>query len=82
LRIVGSALVAAVMGLMIASAIAKGFDGVGIALVTSIVVFGGLTVLLLRRAGAGDVRPATCKECGGLISRDAPYCKHCGGSPG
>ncbi len=76
----GSALVAAVMSLMIASAIVKGFDGVGIALVTSIVVFGGLTILLLGRAG--DVRPGACEECGGLISRDAPYCKHCGaGSP-
>lgn len=37
-----------------------------------------LVVAVVRRQKAGGIGPAVCAECGGVISPNAPYCKHCG----
>jgi hypothetical protein len=43
-----------------------------------IVVLGGVAVGIARKTDRGLIAPARCPECDGLISRHAPYCKHCG----
>ena len=43
-----------------------------------IVLFGALAIAVADKARSGAVQPASCPECGGLISPNAPHCKHCG----
>ena len=43
-----------------------------------VIVTGALAIAVVRRSRSGAVTPASCGECGGLISPNAPYCKHCG----
>ena len=43
-----------------------------------VIATGALAIAVVRRSRSGTVAPATCRECGGLISPNAPYCKHCG----
>ncbi len=69
--IVGSA-VALVLGL------AAGMDKVAIVLFGSVIGAGFLVVAAVGRMGSGTVAPGHCVSCGGLISPNAPYCKHCG----
>jgi hypothetical protein len=47
-----------------------------------IVVFGVLAIAVFDKASSGTIAPARCDECGGLISPNAPYCKHCGARVG
>jgi hypothetical protein len=70
--IVAGVIVAFVLGLV------AGFDAVGIVIFSLIVLVGALGVAAVARFSSGDVAPAKCKECDGLISPNAPYCKHCG----
>ncbi len=72
--IVAGVAVALVLGLV------TGFDAVGIVIFSLILLVGALGVAAVTRYRSGDVVPATCDECGGLISPNAPYCKHCGAS--
>lgn len=56
-----------------------GFDVAAISILLSMVALGILAIVIARKSQSGDaVGPATCEECGGLISPNAPYCKHCG----
>lgn len=41
---------------------------------------GILSVMVVRRSARKAVGPATCADCDGLNSPNAPYCKHCGAS--
>lgn len=50
----------------------------GWALLFLIVATGALAIAIARRSDRGLASPARCAECGGLISPNAPYCKHCG----
>jgi hypothetical protein len=70
--IVAGVAVAFVLGLV------SGFDSVGIVIFSMIVLVGALGVAAVARFRSGEVTPARCKECGGVISPNAPYCKHCG----
>jgi hypothetical protein len=70
--IVAGISVALVLGLV------SGFDTVGIVIFVLIVLVGALGVTAVLRYQSGDVVPAKCNECGGVISPNAPYCKHCG----
>ena len=51
-------------------------DATGFIILSLVVGVGLLGIALVSRTGR--VQPATCSECNGLISPNAPYCKHCG----
>ncbi len=55
-----------------------GFDGVAIGLFFGLAMLGGLAIAVARGKDKGMTAPAQCASCGGLISPNAPYCKHCG----
>jgi hypothetical protein len=55
-----------------------GFDSTSLIILGFIVMFGGLAVAIADKAKTGAVHPAECPSCGGLVSPNAPYCKHCG----
>jgi hypothetical protein len=55
-----------------------GFDSTAIAILCALVVVGGLAIAVARGRDKGLTAPATCASCGGLMSPNAPYCKHCG----
>ena len=55
-----------------------GFDSTAIAILCALVVVGGLAIAAARGRDKGITAPATCAACEGLISPNAPYCKHCG----
>ena len=57
-----------------------GFDLTALIIFTLIVLVGLLAVVVTRKSGQGKIGPAYCKECGGVVSPNAPYCKHCGAS--
>jgi hypothetical protein len=70
--IVAGVIVAFVLGIV------AGFDAVGIVIFFMILLVGALGVAAVTRFRSGDIGPARCKECDGVISPNAPYCKHCG----
>ena len=57
---------------------AVGLDATGLSIFVSLVAVGVLAIAVARKSGAGGAGPARCDSCGGLISPNAPYCKHCG----
>ena len=66
------------IGLALALGMTRGFDGTAIVIFGFIVAAGVLGIAVVNKWGAGGVRPATCEGCGGVISPNSPYCKHCG----
>lgn len=54
-----------------------GFDPTAYLILGLIALTGFGAVLIARRFKAGLAAPARCAECGGYISPNAPYCKHC-----
>ena len=69
-----------VLGLALSAilAIAVGVDVTGVVILGFLVGVGLLAIAIARKSGTGAVTPAECRACGGLISPNAPYCKHCG----
>ena len=55
-----------------------GFDSGALLILGFIVLFGALAIAVADKARSGAVQPASCPACGGLISPNAPHCKHCG----
>ena len=47
-----------------------------------ILVFGALALAVARRSSVGAIGPSRCRQCGGVLSPNAPYCKHCGARTG
>jgi hypothetical protein len=68
-----------VLGLALSTGlgIAAGFDATTVILLILIALFGLMAVAVARKSGRGSVAPARCASCGGVISPNAPYCKHC-----
>jgi hypothetical protein len=60
------------------TAAARGVDVIAVILIALIVALGTLSVVVAHKSSSGAVQPASCRECGGLNSSTAPYCKHCG----
>ena len=56
----------------------QGFDVTSVTILVAIALVGALAVAATNRSSQGLTGPATCEECGGVISPNAPYCKHCG----
>jgi len=65
-------------GLTGALALIRGLDLAGAIIFASVIATGTLAIAIARKAGGGSVAPAECRACGGLVSPNAPYCKHCG----
>ena len=75
---VAVAIVIAGLAVAAALAIAVGLDTMGTIILALIMATGLLAIAVVRKSREGAVRPAQCPECGGLLSPNAPYCKHCG----
>ena len=73
-----TALVVLGLVLTLALGLAAGFDATSLVLFALLVAFGALSIFAARRVRSGAVQPARCTSCGGLVSPQAPYCKHCG----
>lgn len=58
--------------------IGVGIDATGLVILASIVLVGALAIWTALKVKARAVSPGGCPECGGLISPNAPHCKHCG----
>lgn len=71
--IVAAGLLAAIL-----LAIGVGIDAIGLVILASLVFVGAAAVWIALKTKERRVSPATCPECGGLISPHAPHCKHCG----
>ena len=61
---------------------ALGMGPVAAILLGLIVALGALAIAVARKAQSGEVEPARCRSCGGLMSPNAPSCKHCGAPVG
>lgn len=64
--------------LTVGLAVAGGLDVTGAVILALVVAVGLLVIAVARKSGAGAVQPAECSTCKGLVSPNAPYCKHCG----
>lgn len=73
-----TALVVLGIAVVVALGLTAGFDWTAVIILAFVVVLGVLAVLAARKARSGMVTPGRCRECRGLISPNAPYCKHCG----
>ncbi|MBA3628408.1 MAG: hypothetical protein H0W55_01840 [Actinobacteria bacterium] len=71
-------IVAAGVTLALLTGVTRGFDTASLPILAGIVALGALAIAVARRAGTGTVGPGRCDGCGGLISPNAPVCKHCG----
>lgn len=78
MSLVAIAIVIAGLGVASAVAIAVGLDATGTIIFALILGTGLLAIAVARKSKEGVVGPAQCPECGGLLSPNAPYCKHCG----
>lgn len=58
--------------------ISQGFDATSITIFVAIALVGALAIAAADRSNRGLAGPASCEECGGIISPNAPFCKHCG----
>lgn len=74
-RLVTWFVVAAIL-LMLVAGLGSGLDPVSVVILGGIVAVGALAVAVTRKKEA--VAPASCSQCRRVISRSAPYCKHCG----
>jgi hypothetical protein len=75
---VAIAIVIAGLGVAAALAITFGLDPTGIIILALVLATGLVAIAVARKSKEGVVGPAQCTECGGLLSPNAPYCKHCG----
>ena len=63
---------------VVALAAGNGLDTTGVVIAAIVVALGLVALGAGQKIKAGTVEPGRCEECGGLVARSAPYCKHCG----
>ena len=78
LSTVAVAIVIVGIALVVSVAFAAGVDTASILYVAPVVLLGVVVIAAAVKMRAGRVRPYECTDCGGLISPNSPYCKHCG----
>ena len=78
MRAITVAIVLVGLAMALVLGLARGFDGRALAILGSMAAVGALAIAVAYRSQAGAMAPARCDECGGVISPNAPYCKHCG----
>lgn len=68
-----------VLGLTLAvvTGLNYGFDSTAVVYLALMVGVGGLAIAIAGRSEKRAAGPARCPECNGLVSPNAPYCKHC-----
>ena len=66
------------VGLALFLGVVYGFDTVAVSMLFALLLLGGLAIAVARGKERGMTAPARCHSCGGLMSPNAPYCKHCG----
>lgn len=71
-------IVVAGLALALALGFSQGFDPTSATILVAIALVGALAIAAANRSSRGSTGPATCEECGGVISPHAPFCKHCG----
>lgn len=57
--------------------VGSGFDVTAFLYLAAIAAVGALAVRIAARFSAGTIQAGSCPHCGGTISPNAPYCKHC-----
>lgn len=72
------AFVAVGLALALALGVDQGFDTTSITILVLIALVGALAIAAAGKFEGQRVTPGRCAECNGVISRNAPYCKHCG----
>ena len=72
---IAAGIIVAGIAFVVGLALAFRLDGYAAAMAVLILGFGWLGLRVVRRSSA--VTPSACPECGGLVSPNAPYCKHC-----
>ena len=55
-----------------------GLDVAALSILATMIALGVLAIVIARKSETDAIGPATCSACGGLMSPNAPYCKHCG----
>lgn len=78
MRTVTVAIVVAGLAMAFVLGLARGFDGRALAILGFMTAVGALAIAVAYRSREAAMAPARCEECGGVISPNAPYCKHCG----
>jgi hypothetical protein len=58
--------------------ISVGLDVAAVVILATLIATGVLAIVVARKSERDPIGPATCSACGGLMSPNAPYCKHCG----
>lgn len=71
-------IVAAGIALALVLGVSKGFDATSLTILALIVAVGAVSIAVADRSERGTVAPARCDACGGVLSPNAPFCKHCG----
>jgi len=77
MRAAAIAIVVFGMGLSAVLAFVIGLDATGAVILALLAGTGALAIAVSRKSTLDAVSPAECPSCGGLISPNAPYCKHC-----
>jgi hypothetical protein len=72
------AIVVAGLALAVLIGLSRGFDARAFVMLVLLFAFGAFALAVVGRSGSGEVGPARCPSCGGLVSPNAPRCKHCG----
>lgn len=72
------AIVGAGLVLALALGLRQGFDATSAAILVVSALVGAVAIAAVRRSERGAVGPARCSSCDGVVSANAPYCKHCG----
>jgi len=71
-------LVLVAIAFVLSVGIVAGLDAYAAVILGLIVAFGALSLAIARRSRSGVIGPARCSKCDGIVSPNAPYCKHCG----
>lgn len=71
-------LVGLAIAFVVSIGLVAGLDAYAAVILGFILAFGWLAVAVARRSRGGAIAPARCRDCGGVMSANAPYCKHCG----
>ena len=71
------AIVVVGLAMAVATGFNLGFDSTAVVYLGLMVAVGALAIGVATRAKRGTTGPARCPDCGGLVSPNAPFCKHC-----
>jgi len=71
-------LVLVAIAFVVSVGFAAGLDAYSAVILGLILGFGALVLAIARRSRSGAIGPGRCRACDGVISPNAPFCKHCG----